>query len=265
MIEKVDLKDCTFGVNIRFATEDRKRNIKLVIEHLLKYLNTNIIVIEEATTSYFPEIIKTISGWNEDDCRYIFLHSDDEYMGKTKCFNKIFELAKTPIYALHDADVVCDPEMYFNCAETIRNNKGKICQPFDGSFRNVPESLINEFSISLDHNIFTNQNTEYYSYDCPGGSIFIESETFDRCGWENENMKGWGYDDNERLTRYKKLGYEVLRVSGTMYHLNHERTKNSQETEQTTINKNEYRRIKKLTKEELLIEISTWKRQKRIN
>ena len=46
-MEKYDLSDCTFGINIRFTTEDRKRNIKLVIEHLLKYLDTNIIVAEE--------------------------------------------------------------------------------------------------------------------------------------------------------------------------------------------------------------------------
>jgi len=262
MIENFNLKDCTFGINIRFTTEDRKRNLKLVIEHLLKYLNTNIIVIEEDTVSHFPEIIKTINGWDEEYCKYIFIESDEEYMRKTRCFNKIFEQVKTPIYVLHDADVICDPEMYFNCAQTIRDNKSKVCQPFDGSFYNVPENLIDKFSKTLDHTIFTHQNTEYYSYNCPGGSIFVESETFDKCGWENETMKGWGHDDNERLVRYKKLGYEVLRVSGTMYHLNHNRTKNSQNSDQTAINQNEHRRIKKLTKEELITEISTWKRQK---
>ena len=261
-MEKLDLKDCTFGIVIRFTTEDRKRNIKLVIEYLLKHLDTNLTVIEEDVVSCFPDIIPTINGWNDETCSYIFTYSDDEYMNKSKCLNKAYENIKTPIFVLYDADVICSPEMYFKCVEIIRSGEGKICKPFDGNFRNVPEELVKEFSNDLDYTLFTHQNTEYYNYDCPGGALFVGSETFDKCGRENENMKGWGYDDNERLVRYKIMGYKLFRVRGTMYHLNHERTKNSQKTEQTSLNQQEYRRIKRLPREDLLVEISKWKNKR---
>lgn len=257
-MEKYNLKDCTFGINIRFTTEDRKRNIRLVIEHILKYLDTNIIVAEEDKESIFPSIIKDIKGWDEEKCRYIFIKSDNEFMGKTRAFNKIFYEVKTPIYVLQDADVICSPEMYMEAAERIRNKKSEFCYSFDGNCYNIPENIIPMFEKDLDYNVLNHNNTNKFSDRSPGGSIFIDSESYIMAGMDNENMKAWGYDDDERVTRFRKLGFMVERVKGTLYHINHGRTKNSTQSNQTTNNMLELRRISNMSTGDLIKEIKSW-------
>lgn len=257
-MEKIDLKDCTFGINIRFTTEDRKRNIRLVIEHILKHLDTNIIVAEEDNEPIFPEVSKTINGWNEENCKYIFIKSEDEFMGKTRSFNRMFYEVKTPIYVLQDADVICSPEMYLAAAESIRKNLAHFCYSFDGNCWNVPENIIPLFESDLDYNVLNHKNTKKFSDRSPGGSIFIKSESYREAGMDNENMKAWGYDDDERVVRFRKLGYNVLRVSGTLYHLNHKRTKNSTESDQTLKNKIEANRIARMEIDQLKEEIKKW-------
>ena len=257
-MEKYDLNDCTFGINIRFTTEDRKRNIKLVIEHLLKYLDTNIIIAEEDKTSIFPELIPTIQGWDENKWKYIFIESSNEFMGKTKSFNKIFYEVNTPIYVLQDADVICSPEMYLEAANQVRKQQSEFCYSFDGNCFNVPEDIIPLFEKDLDYNVLTHENTHQFSDRSPGGSIFIDSQYYVIAGMDNENMKAWGYDDDERVTRFRKLGLTVKRVDGTLYHLNHERTQNSTQSNQTLINRNELQRISRMNTGELIKEIKSW-------
>lgn len=257
-MKKYDLTDCTFGINIRFTTEDRKRNIKLVIEHLLKYLDTNIVVAEEDIKSVFPSIIDDIVGWDDNKCKYIFIESDNEFMGKTKAFNKIFYEVDTPIYVLQDADVICSPEMYLEAANRVRNNKSEFCYSFDGNCYNIPENIIPKFSENLDYNVLNHDNTNKFSHRSPGGSIFINSECYIVAGMDNENMKAWGYDDDERVTRFRKLGFTIDRVDGTLYHINHERTKNSTQSQQTNKNMIELRRISSMDTGKLIKEIKTW-------
>lgn len=257
-MEKHNLKDCTFGINIRFTTEDRKRNIRIVIEHILKHLDTNIVVAEEDKESVFPSIIPTIKGWDDNRCKYIFIKSDNEFMGKTIAFNRIFYEVNTPIYVLQDADVICSPEMYLEAAERIRNKKSVFCYSFDGNCYNIPENIIPLFEKDLDYNVLNHGNTNKFSDRSPGGSIFINSESYVIAGMDNENMKAWGYDDDERVTRFKKLGFIVERVKGTLYHINHERTKNSTQSGQTNKNMLELRRISSMGNDELIKEIKNW-------
>jgi len=254
----IDFKDVTFGINIRFTTEDRKRNIKLVLEYILKYFDTNIIVAEEDKESHFPEVSETINGWGGDNCDYIFMESDKEYMNKTKAFNQIFYRVKTPIYVLQDADVICSPEMYLEAANRIRKRRCDFCYSFDGRCHDVGEELVAEFAESLDYGLFTNENTHRFSTQSPGGSIFIDSQVYTVGGMDNENMKAWGYDDDERVSRFRKLGFKVDRVEGTLYHLTHERTVNSKESHYTQQNMIECMRINRLTTGELIKEIKTW-------
>jgi hypothetical protein len=257
-MKKIDLMDCTFGINIRFTTEDRKRNIRLVIEHLLQYTDTNIVVAEEDNKSIFPTIISEIRGWTDERCKYIFIESDSEFMGKTRAFNRIFKEIKTPIYVLQDADVICSPEMYLEAANRIRNKQADFCYSFDGHCFNVPENIIPLFENDLDYNVLNHNNTNKFSDRSPGGSIFIDSEVYVIGGMDNENMKAWGYDDDERVTRFRKLGFTISRVDGTLYHINHGRTSNSTQSSQTNVNMRELQRVNSMKRNELLKEIKTW-------
>ena len=42
---KLDLKDVTFTIPVRIESEDRKRNLKTVIQYMVHHLDTNIIIL----------------------------------------------------------------------------------------------------------------------------------------------------------------------------------------------------------------------------
>ena len=70
---------------------------------------------------------------------------------------------------------------------------------------------------------------------------------------ENENFISYGYEDNERPERFKKMGYKVGRVNGTIYHMEHARTMNSWFTNpHIENNKNLYEKLSEMSGEELL-------------
>jgi hypothetical protein len=75
---------------------------------------------------------------------------------------------------------------------------------------------------------------------------------------DNENMKAWGYDDDERVTRFRKLGFNISRVDGTLYHINHGRTENSTQSNQTFTNMTELKRISSMGRGDLIKEIKKW-------
>ena len=69
---------------------------------------------------------------------------------------------------------------------------------------------------------------------------------------ENENFISYGYEDNERPVRFEKLGYNVGRFDGLIYHMEHVRTQNSWFTNPyITNNKNLYETLKEMSSEEL--------------
>ena len=59
---KIDLKDVTFIIPIRIDSDDRKRNIDLVVSYLLTHFNTNVIIKESSSKQNFDlsNIIKNI-------------------------------------------------------------------------------------------------------------------------------------------------------------------------------------------------------------
>ena len=76
---------------------------------------------------------------------------------------------------------------------------------------------------------------------------------------ENENFISWGYEDNERLHRLTTLGLRYIKLVGTCYHLNHYRSINSSPNNPfINNNKNEYFRICKMNKDQLINEVASW-------
>ncbi len=59
-----------------------------------------------------------------------------------------------------------------------------------------------------------------------GGAVFFERDTFLKSGGYNKNFISWGYEDNELVSRFLKLGYEIKRVGGDycLYHMSHVRS-----------------------------------------
>ena len=98
------------------------------------------------------------------------------------------------------------------------------------------------------------------TYNSVGGCFMFDIAEYKKCGMENENIEGWGHDDAERIKRLKKLGYEIFRPEGPLYHLWHPRSQNSYFfDEATAITSFEiYFNTCSIGKIQLQKEISTW-------
>jgi hypothetical protein len=69
---------------------------------------------------------------------------------------------------------------------------------------------------------------------------------------ENENMISWGPEDQERLSRVKKLNYNVGNIEGYLYHMDHMITQNSFCSNPLfKNNEKEFEKVNKMTTEEL--------------
>jgi hypothetical protein len=98
-----------------------------------------------------------------------------------------------------------------------------------------------------------------FDHNSVGGCVMWNKEAFIRGGMENENFISFGPEDCERHDRFKMLGFEIIRIPGNLFHMDHYKGPNSS-------NKNPYFRanhieiekIRSMTKSELLEYVNTW-------
>jgi predicted glycosyltransferase involved in capsule biosynthesis len=79
-------------------------------------------------------------------------------------------------------------------------------------------------------------------------------QAFVDCGMENEFFVTWGLEDIERVIRWRKLDKTIGRVSGDLYHLDHETYSNTASDD----NKKEYDKVKNMSKDQLAEYMKTW-------
>lgn len=226
----LEFKDVTFTIPFRYDSEERLRNIRTIISYLNKYFETNIIVCEESNERKFTD-----SGKFE----YIHIQTDNQYMHRTKCLNIMAKMAKTPFIVNYDTDVLLPIRQYIESVFALREDKFDMIYPYSGKFINyIPpqlDTIIN--NISLDG--ITEESGHVIHPSSVGGAVFWNKSKFISGGMENENFISWGYEDNERLVRFTRLGLRVHRVSGSAYHLNHPSSINSANTSSDAYKRNE--------------------------
>jgi hypothetical protein len=249
--EMINLKEVTFIIPIKIDSEDRLNNYKMIINHLTTLFDTNIIVCESDKESH--ESVLSI----HDDIEYMFVKSDSEFFHRTKLLNLMTKKAGTNIVCNYDTDVLF-PEIQYILAVNKIKEGCTLVFPYGGKFMDVPKRL---FPLLRD-----NKFDEIYESDMDlahpsslGGAFFFDKIKYSEAGLENENFMSWGFEDNERISRLRKLNHTVCRTGGLLFHLNHERTINSV-PEHPFYNQNmlEYNKINSLSKTQLEGYIKTW-------
>lgn len=247
----IDLKDVTFIIPIKIDSEDRMNNYKMIIHHLTTLFETNIIVCESDLTSHESDLVI------HDSIDYMFIKSDDEFFHRTRILNLMTKRATTNIVCNYDTDVLFPEQQYLSSINKIKDGCTLVF-PYGGKFMNVPKHLFDMVRENRFHDIFEG-DMELAHPSSFGGAFFFNKVNYTEAGLENENFMSWGFEDNERISRLKKLGYEVCRTPGLLYHLNHERTINSvPEHPFYKQNMVEYNKINSLPKHNLVEYIKTW-------
>jgi hypothetical protein len=173
-------------------------------------------------------------------------------------------LSNRKYVASYDTDVIFHPKAIEEAMKILRSGEIFVF-PYNGVFIDITEGLKKTYVETLDHDHFPRYDSSVRLYTKGkdyhvihnkglGGAVFFEKETFLKHGGYNKNFISWGWEDNELVTRFSKLGYEIKRVGGDycLYHLNHYRSVDSGPSHnKATHNQKEYLKVNGMTKERL--------------
>lgn len=248
----INFKDVTFIVPIRFDSEDRRNNFKTSMNYLLRNFDTNIIVLDSDKESN-EEFVKSVS----EKIKYVFEENDEKLFHRTKLLNDMTKMAETEIIVNYDVDVIFPIKQYLESKKKIEEGC-TMCFPYDGHFYDIPRNFHNDINNDKLESIPLDKCTLFNPHSV-GGAFFFSKERYGNIGWENENFISWGHEDWERIVRVKKMGYEMCRTDGVLYHLTHDRTNNSNEQNPFyRFNGEEFHRVNGMSKEDLDKYIQTW-------
>lgn len=251
---KIDLRDVTFTVPVFIDHVHRSQNLELSIRNLVENFNTNVIVSEQGKKQKGAGI-KALAEY------HYWPHL--EYFHRTKMLNDMAKLATTPIVVNWDCDVFIPLVQIWLAADAIRKGADMV-YPYDGRFARVPRTWYPELSRTNDIGIFgatkfTGKHGATMSTKSVGGAIMFNRESFLNGGGENEYMISFGPEDWERNYRFKALGYDVRRVWGPLYHLDHWCGPNSStRNPHFKINHKELDEMREMTPEQLEAYVMTW-------
>ena len=250
----IDLKDLTITIPIKMDHDDRRRNLKTVMEYLTHNFDTNILICEQDSTEV-PDLLK---GY---DFGYMTCSRTDGMIHRTYQLNIMAKAATTPYVANYDADVIVNPKQMIETMEMLRNGATMVL-PYAGPCWDVNaqhhQKIFDEKSVEFIKD--PKQFGGLMNNNSVGGALFWNRDNFIKGGMENEKFISWGFEDNERFARFNTLGYQVERASGFLLHLNHYRTPNSNHKHKFYANNQSmYNKIKGMNKAQLLNEIKTWK------
>ncbi len=250
-MQKIDLSDVTFIIPFKKDSDDRLRNLRIIIAYLNQYFTTNIHVMEEDATQHFTDM---------GNFKYTFVHNPHYAMRRTRCLNLMAKEATTPIIANYDTDVLLSVDKYVAAAHAIRNNHLDMVYPYGGPFVNYLEPLISRIENTLSVDGIRYEEGHLIHPNSLGGAIFFRKSTYLEFGGENENFVSWGWEDNERFSRFSKMGARIGRVQGHLIHLNHPPSANSANTQHDPYNKNmhEYHKVGSMSREQLVEYINTF-------
>lgn len=218
--KKIDLSDVTFTIPVAYDHPDRLQNTSLNVCMLQRDFDTNIIITEQFSDRF--------SKYEEYGCVYKKYNWPEFH--RTKMLNEMAKMAKTDIVVNWDADVFISPLQILQTVESIREGADMVF-PYDGRFARVGrQAWFKSLEKGLDVGIFGKTHFAGMSAEdklSVGGAIFFKKSSFFEGGGENEYFISYGPEDVERDVRFRRLNYDVRRISGVLYHMDHWKGPNS--------------------------------------
>jgi len=222
--QKTNLSDFTFLIPLRIDSNERTENVNTVIEFILHYFHTSIIIVEGGfERKYFP-------SKNLSNLRYEFFHDTKSYFHKTKYIAKLIEFSETKFIVVWDTDVLAATNQIVDSVKVIREGKASLSLPYDGRVFICDSSLSNLYKSYHDLTILSKLSSSLqlmYGYHSTGGAFFADKVEYLSAGGENQNFLGWGPEDVERIKRMEVKGISIHYSDGPLFHLWHPRGQTS--------------------------------------
>ena len=206
-MKKINLTESTFIIPLRIDFKERLDNARITLNYLLKYFDTNIILLENGTKSHIDEFKL------EDPSKitYLFEKSEkNEPFLRMTYLNTMLKLVTTPVVINYDVDIILPVEIYKKSQDFILSNKYDILNPFSnppGAYY-VGDNDKRKLEQTLDLSCL-DLNRIHNSFAGCGFCVFINTSIYKKLGGENTNFKSYGPEDVERFYRFSKFNYKT--------------------------------------------------------
>lgn len=253
------MSDLTFIIPVRVDSEVRLQNLLLVVKYLLDHTSDTSLFILESDSCCKVEGLPLNTR-----IKYSFIEDHDPVFYRTKYLNQMIVRVQTTYLAVWDTDILVPEKQILESLRCLRADECDFIFPYDGRLHQVTSFFQDTCKRKGDLSVLV----EYmdilpliFGNNSYGGCFMVNREKYMEAGMENERFYGWGPEDLERVKRWEILGYNLSRIQGPAFHLEHPVLENSRSFNQE-IGKNNNRelfRICAMTKEELREEVIIWR------
>lgn len=260
------MSDISFILTYCKDTEERIKNFNHIINYYTGlYEGSEFIVVETGDKQTLTNSAKYTLIFKEHTTPF----------NKSKAYNHGLSLAKNDIVCFLDVDCIVSKESLDKAIEKSKLNPNiyigynGTCLYLDYSVKVhlKDKNLYQEISDIVDHSkLYINFKNEKYfvaNTKAVGGCLVGRKKVFEEINGFNPHIVGWGYEDNEIVLRAQKLGYYphfVKTSKPLLFHLPHHSLEIDRSAHPTYNSNGEvYAKINKLSKEEILEYIKSWK------
>lgn len=228
----IDLQDLTVIIPLKIDSIDRAKNCFVTVSYLLNNFNCTVLLKEVDGSKKFPfavlpKIEKYTDANNIKRLNYIFEQTIDPVFYRMKIINEMLSMSDTKVVANYDVDILLKKDVMKQSVETILFADADVVYPYGvPNFQNrvhLNDDKAERFvSSGYDFKLLDNDyRTEKCEPSFAGHVQFFNRDSYISGGMENENFKGSAPEDIERLFRFQTLGYNVVRLSHYVYHMEH--------------------------------------------
>lgn len=253
----MDIDRVSFLIPLRVDSDERVRNLDLLLTELIQIEGADIWILEADRYSRYQ--LKT----TDPNVHYIFIEDANPVFHRTKYLNRLLKETDCDIAGIWDTDVMIRKEQIREAIDSLKMGCAAMSFPYDGRFYMISPEMSNSFvkekSFETLEEHFGRHNL-VHGFHSVGGAFWVNRKNYLQSGGENEHFYGWGPEDAERVKRMEILGLRVYRAKGALFHLYHPRKENScyQNKEIELRNRQEFLNVCSMTQEELQKYIQTW-------
>ena len=220
--------DITFVCHIRLDNEAREKNIKAIYAYYKQQLpGCKFVFVED---SYCRCLDMSIESGDE-----YFTLQNDGLVKKCECYNIGARLAKTDILIFLDVDIIVDCKKLLECINEAHTNNTLECligyngcafyMTQAGERKFLRTLNVNDLYANIRDMHLTTGNVNEFAMlgntKAVGGCLIMTRNSFNRINGFNPFFRGWGYEDNEIISRAHILGLSVTKSGIADHHLYH--------------------------------------------